>query len=76
MSVAAQGHDAIPDAEVTVKILGSTFRPLIYPLRTGADGIAFVRAALPHFKTGRAAILVRAVAYGYEAELRRIIQQG
>ena len=72
----AEGHEAIPDAEVTVKILGSTFRPLIYPLRTGADGIASVLAALPHFKTGRAAILIRAVAYGYEAELRRIIQQG
>jgi 23S rRNA A2030 N6-methylase RlmJ len=61
---------------VTVKVLGSTFRPLIYQLRTDADGFTSVRAALPHFKTGRAAILIRAVASGYEAELRRIIQQG
>jgi hypothetical protein len=72
----AEGREAIADAEVTVKVLGSTFRPLIYPTRTGPDGVAFVRAELPHFKTGRAAILVRAVANGYEAELRRIIQQG
>lgn len=72
----AEGHEAIADAEVTVKILGSTFRPLIYPATTGADGIASVRAELPHFKTGRAAILIRAVGGGYEAELRRIIQQG
>jgi hypothetical protein len=71
-----EGREAISDAEVTVKILGSTFRPMIYPVRTGADGIASVRAELPHFKTGRAAILIRAVASGYEAELRRIIQQG
>lgn len=71
-----EGREAIEDAEVTVKVLGSTFRPLIYPARTGADGIAFVRAELPHFKTGRAAILVRAVAHGFEAELRRIVQQG
>ncbi|MGB7924808.1 MAG: hypothetical protein WCF57_16315 [Pyrinomonadaceae bacterium] len=72
----AEGSEAIPDAEVTVKVLGSTFRPLIYSTRTGADGLASVRAELPHFKTGRAAVLIRAVASGYEAELRRIIQQG
>jgi hypothetical protein len=70
------GREAIADAEVTVKVLGSTFRPLIYPARTGMDGIALIRMELPHFKTGRAAILVRAVANGFEAELRRIIQQG
>ena len=72
----AEGREAIAEAEVTVKILGSTFRPLIYSERTGANGVAFVRAELPHFKTGRAAILIRAVCGGYEAELRRIIQQG
>jgi hypothetical protein len=70
------GKEAINGADVTVKVLGSTFRPLIFPTRTGPDGIAMVRAVLPHFKTGRAALLVRAIADGYEAELRRIIQQG
>jgi len=71
-----EGREVIPEAEVVVKILGSTFRPLIFPTRTDADGIATVRATLPHFLTGRAAILVRAIANGYEAELRRIIHQG
>ena len=71
-----EGSEAIAEAEVVVKILGSTFRPQIYQTRTGTDGIALVDAELPHFKTGRAAILVRALANGYEAELRRIIQQG
>jgi hypothetical protein len=70
------GKEAISGAEVTVKVLGSTFRPLIFPTSTGPDGIAIVRAVLPHFKTGRAAILIRAIAGGYEAELRRIIHQG
>jgi hypothetical protein len=72
----SNGKEAINGADVTVKVLGSTFRPLIFPTRTGPDGIATVRAALPHFQTGRAAILVRAIADGYEAELRRIIHQG
>ncbi|HEY0321011.1 MAG TPA: hypothetical protein VGC66_08675 [Pyrinomonadaceae bacterium] len=72
----SNGKEVIEGAEITVKVLGSTFRPLIFPTSTGADGIATVRAVLPHFKTGRAAILVRAIADGYEAELRRIIHQG
>lgn len=72
----SSGREVIDGADVTVKVLGSTFRPLIFPTRTGPDGIAQVRAVLPHFKTGRAALLVRAIAEGYEAELRRIIQQG
>lgn len=76
VSRGANGEDGIQGADVTVKVLGSTFRPLIYPTRTGPDGIAQVRAVLPQFKTGRAAILVRAIADGYEAELRRIIHQG
>ncbi len=70
------GEEAIMGADVTVKVLGSTFRPMIFPTKTGTDGVAMVRATLPHFHTGRAAILVRAVAQGYEAELRRIIHQG
>lgn len=63
-------------AEVIVKILGSTFRPLILQSRTGADGIATFSIQLPHFRSGRAAILIRATIGSYEAELRRIIQQG
>jgi hypothetical protein len=72
----ASGKEVISGADVTVKVLGSTFRPLIFPTRTDDKGLAQVRAVLPHFKTGRAAILVRAIADGYEAELRRIVHQG
>lgn len=63
-------------AEVIVKILGSTFRPLILQSRTGTDGVATFSIQLPHFRSGRAAILIRATIGSYEAELRRIIQQG
>jgi len=70
------GKEAAPAAEVAVKILGSTFRPLLFNAKTDMQGIATVHASLPHFSTGRAAILVRATLNGYEAELRRIIQQG
>lgn len=64
---------AVPDAAVTVKILGSEFRPLILRSKTDADGVALVHAWLPRFTTGRAAVLIRAVADDCAAELRRAI---
>lgn len=71
-----EGNDVIAGADVTVKVLGSTFKPLLFLSKTGPNGIATLRMQLPHFNTGRAAILVRAVAEGYEAEMRQIVRQG
>ncbi len=64
----------VQGAEVTVKILGSEFRPLILRSKTDQDGVAVVHAWLPRFTAGRAAVLIRAVSDDYAAELRRIIQ--
>jgi len=58
---------------VSVKILGTTFRPLIYSLKTDRDGVASVATQIPKFTSGRAAVLVRAVARDQAAELRRVI---
>jgi hypothetical protein len=58
---------------VSIKILGTTFRPLIYTLKTERDGVATVQTQIPVFTSGRAAVLVRAVAKDQAAELRRII---
>jgi hypothetical protein len=58
---------------VSIKILGTTFRPLIYSLKTESDGVATVETQIPVFTSGRAAVLVRAVAKDQAAELRRII---
>ena len=60
-------------AVVSVKVLGTTFRPLIYSMKTQRDGIATVAAQIPKFTSGRAAILIRALAGGSETELRRVI---
>ncbi len=72
----AESREPSGGAEVIAKILGSTFRPLILQSRTGPDGVATFSIQLPHFRSGRAAILIRATIGSYEAELRRIIQQG
>lgn len=58
---------------VSVKILGTTFRPLIYSLKTESDGVASLATEIPQFTSGRAAVLVRAVTKDQAAELRRII---
>jgi len=71
----AESPESIADANVTLKVLGSSFRPLIFSGKTGVDGTATFYAMLPYFTSGRAAILINATARGYRAELRRVIHQ-
>lgn len=69
------GQRAVAGAQVTVKVLGTTFRPLILASTTDGTGVAVVRALLPRFTSGRAAIIIRAVEGEDAAEMRRIIHQ-
>jgi hypothetical protein len=66
-------REVVRGANVTVKVLGTEFRPLILTSKTDDDGVAVVHVWLPRFKQGRAAILVRASRDDCAAELRRII---
>ncbi|HET6861743.1 MAG TPA: hypothetical protein VFH91_01810 [Pyrinomonadaceae bacterium] len=63
----------LANASVSIKILGTTFRPLLFTVKTEKDGVATVNAEIPEFTSGRAAVLVRAVARDQAAELRRVI---
>ena len=63
-------------AQVLVKVIGSSFRPLIFHAKTDSNGVAIVHLQLPHFKSGRAAVLVKAMSGNEEAELRRVVTQG
>lgn len=58
---------------VSVKILGTTFRPEIYSVKTERDGVAVVAATMPSFTSGRAAVLIRAVVKEQTVEVRRVI---
>jgi hypothetical protein len=71
-----KGTDEKPlhNIAVSIKILGTTFRPLIYSIKTDREGVASVTTQIPQFTSGRAAVLVRAVAKDEAAELRRVIQ--
>lgn len=58
---------------ISVRILGTIFRPQIYSVKTERDGVAVVSATMPSFSSGRAAVLVRSVVKGQLIEVRRVI---
>ena len=62
--------------QILVKIIGSAFRPLIFHAKTDSGGVATVHLQLPHFKAGRATVLIKAMSESEETELRRVVQQG
>jgi hypothetical protein len=68
------GRAPAAKANITMKVLGSTFQPSSTYSTTDSAGRSAISITLPAFKTGRAAILIRAEAEGEVAELRRIIQ--
>ena len=71
----AYGQRPVGQAKLTVKVLGTSFRPIIVTTETDGHGVGVVRALLPRFNSGRAAIIIRAVAGDHSAEMRRIIHQ-
>ena len=66
----------VTGAQIMVKVLGSSFRPVIFHASTDNNGVATVNLQLPNFTSGRAAFLVRAMSDGEEIELRRSIAHG
>ena len=66
----------VNSSTVSVKVLGSTFRPVLVSAKTAKDGIVNVKVDIPKFATGRAAILVRAVKGGDSVEIRRVVHPG
>jgi hypothetical protein len=66
---------AAPKAPIVIKILGTTFRPMILKAQTDADGSATAQIKIPVFNSGRAALLIEAAFEGDEVALRRIIRQ-
>lgn len=68
------GHnEPVVHAAVSVKILGTAFRPQLYSVTTGPDGNAIVSAQIPEFNSGRAAVIIRVDAPGGSSETRRVI---
>ncbi|HKB64920.1 MAG TPA: hypothetical protein VKC61_03630 [Pyrinomonadaceae bacterium] len=70
---AGKRQKPLPNIPLSVKILGTAFRPQIYSVKTERGGVATVTATMPNFTSGRAAVLVRAVVKGETIEVRRVI---
>ncbi|HSS19249.1 MAG TPA: hypothetical protein VLL54_04185 [Pyrinomonadaceae bacterium] len=64
---------ALGGMPISVKILGTAFRPQIYSITTERSGVAVFSATMPSFTSGRAAVLFRAVVKTETIELRRVI---
>ncbi len=70
----ASSEKPVGGVSVSVKILGTTFRPVIVSVKTQKDGVALISAEIPKFTSGRAAILLRAVKGDEAVEIRRVVR--
>jgi len=68
--------EAVTHAAVSIKILGTAFRPQMYSVTTGRDGVANVSTKIPSFNSGRAAVIIHVDAAGGSYETRRVIHPG
>jgi hypothetical protein len=70
-------HESKPhfDATVTVKIIGTAFKPQVFIGRVGKDGVATFSLALPAFTAGTAAIVIEAQSGTGRGELKNLIRR-
>jgi hypothetical protein len=70
-------RDQVPVAEatVTVKIIGTAFKPQVYLSKTDRNGIASFNLNLPAFSAGTAAIVIEAQSNGGRGELKHLIRR-
>jgi hypothetical protein len=64
-----------PDALVTVKIIGTAFKPQVYVGRAASDGVASFSLTLPLFTAGTAAIVIEAQSSHGRGELKHLIRR-
>lgn len=69
------GDTPDPDAVVTIKIIGTAFKPQVYIGRAGVDGIASFSLLLPAFSAGTAAIVIEAQSKNGRGELKQLIRR-
>jgi hypothetical protein len=63
------------EAVVTIKIIGTAFKPQVYIGRAGRDGIANFSLSLPGFTAGTAAIVIEAQSNRGRGELKHLIRR-
>jgi hypothetical protein len=64
-----------PDAVVTIKVIGTAFKPQVYIGRAGRDGVASFSLNLPAFTSGTAALVIEAQSGRGRGELKHLIRR-
>jgi hypothetical protein len=65
----------IENASVVVKVIGTAFKPQIYPGKTDREGVASFNLSLPTFTAGSAAIVVQASSKYGDGEIKHLIRR-
>lgn len=63
------------EATVTIKIVGTAFKPQVYMGHAGHDGVAAFNLNLPPFTAGTAAIVIEAQSLHGRGELKHLIRR-
>ena len=74
VQVLHEGADEV-GAIVTIKIIGTAFKPQVILGRTGADGVVSFNLVLPAFSAGTAAIVIEAQSSHGRGELKHLIRR-
>ena len=65
----------IESASIVVKVIGTAFKPQIFPGRTDAEGVASFTITLPTFTAGSAAVVVQASSKYGDGEIKHLIRR-
>jgi hypothetical protein len=63
------------DAVVTIKVIGTAFKPQVYIGRSSIDGVASFSLAIPAFSAGTAAIVIEGQSKRGRGELKQLIRR-
>jgi hypothetical protein len=69
------GGKAETDAVVTIKVIGTAFKPQVYIGRSSVDGVASFSLAIPAFSAGTAAIVIEGQSKRGRGELKQLIRR-
>jgi hypothetical protein len=63
------------DAVVTIKVIGTAFKPQVYIGRSATDGVASFSLAIPAFTAGTAAIVIEGQSRRGRGEVKQLIRR-
>jgi hypothetical protein len=69
------GGKAESDAVVTIKVIGTAFKPQVYIGRSAMDGVASFSLAIPAFTAGTAAIVIEGQSKRGRGEVKQLIRR-